>query len=269
LKWFSLNAALSEKNMNTAVTMEPISDIWPRRMARIAGFLYLIVIVGGAFAELFVRGRLIVHGDAAATAHNIQSHELLYRLGFTVEIFYCACNVPLTLIFYNLFKVVNKNVALLMVLFDLTVNAIEAVSVLGHIAPLIFLGGGHYLSAFSAEQLQAASYLSLQLFEHGFAICLVFFGFDCFVMAYLIVKSTFMPRFIGMLLAIEGLGYLINSFSLFLAPGLQARIFPYFVPTAIAEVALCLWLLVIGVNVQRWKEQAAVSGMVVTRRVTS
>jgi hypothetical protein len=242
--------------MSTGVMTDRVTEAWPRLYARIAGGLYLIVIVGGIFAEIFVRGRLVIHGNAAATAHNIQAHELLYRLGFVVEVLYCVCNIPLMLILYNLFKVVNKNVALMMVFFGLVANAIESVSLLAHLAPLVLLGGGHYLSAFSAEQLQAAVYLSVQLFEHGFAICLVFFGFDCLTMAYLIVYSKFLPRLIGVLLAIEGLGYLINSFSLFLAPALQARIFPYFTATAIAEVALCLWLLVMGVDVQRWKEQA-------------
>jgi hypothetical protein len=104
--------------------------------------------------------------------------------------------------------------------------------------------------------------VSLQLFEHGFAIALVFFGFDCLAMAYLIYKSTFLPRIIGVLLAIEGLGYLTNSFTLFLAPAWQPRVFPYFSVTAIAEIALCLWLLVMGVNVQRWKEQASAAGFV-------
>ena len=237
--------------------IERIAEASPRVQARIAGFLYLIVIVGGIFAEIFVRGRLVVHGDAAATAHNIATHELLYRWGFAVELFYCAfCNLPITLIFYNLFKVVNKNVALLMVFFDLVVTAIESISLLAHYAPLVFLEKGHYLNAFTVEQLQAATYMSVQLFELGFAMSLVFFGFDLFLLAYLIVKSTFFPRIIGVLLGIEGLGYLINSFALFLAPALQARIFPYFAVTAIAEVALCLWLLVMGVNVQRWKEQA-------------
>jgi hypothetical protein len=241
--------------------MERIAETSPALKARVAGFLYLIVIVGGIFAEVFVRGRLVVHGDAAATAHNIVTHELLYRLGFAVEVFYCAfCNVPILLIFYNLFKVVNKNVALLMVFFDLVTTAIESISMLAHFAPLVFLGGGHYLSAFTAEQLQASAYMSLQLFEHGFAISLVFFGLDCLVTAYLIVRSTFLPRILGVLLAIEGLGYLINSFAAFLAPALQARIFPYFMVTGIGEVALCLWLLVMGVNVQRWKEQAGVAG---------
>lgn len=241
--------------MSNVKIMEPI-EASPRFFARIAGALYLIVIAGGIFAEIFVRGRLIVHGDPAATAHNIQAHELLYRLGFAVELFYCACNVPLMLILYNLFKVVNKKLARIMLLFDLLTNTIESISLLAHFAPLLILGGGQHLSAFSAEQLQAAAYLSMQLFEHGFAISLVFFGFDCLTLAYLIVYSKFFPRLIGVLLVIEGLGYLINSFSLFLVPALQTRIFPYFAVTAIAEIALCLWLIVIGVNVQRWNEQA-------------
>jgi hypothetical protein len=249
-----------DSGMRTAVTTGRVTEAWPRLYARIAGGLYLIVIIGGIFAEIFVRGRLVIHGNAAATAHNIQAHELLYRWGFVVEVFYCVCNIPLTLIFYNLFKVVNKNVALMMVFFGLIANAIEGVSLLAHLAPLLLLGGGHYLSAFTAEQLQVAAYLSIQLFEHGFAISLVFFGFDCLTMAYLIVHSKFFPRLIGVLLAIEGLGYLINSFSLFLAPALQARIFPYFTATATAEVALCLWLLVMGVDVKRWREQADAAG---------
>jgi hypothetical protein len=241
--------------MSTARVMNWM-EASPRRYARIAGFLYLIVIAGGIFAELLVRGRLVVHGDAAATAHNILAHPLLYRWGFAVELFYCVCNVPVTVIFYNLFKVVDRNITLMMVVLDLVVNTIESVSLLGHFAPLLLLGGGHHVSAFTTEQLQAAAYVSIQLFEHGFAIALVFFGFDCFAMGYLIYRSTFLPRFIGVLLAIEGVGYLVNSFSLFLAPEMQPRIFPYFAATAIAEVALCLWLLVMGVNEQRWREQA-------------
>jgi len=242
--------------MGTAVITERITETSPRLKARIAGLLYLIVIVGGIFAEIFVRGRLVVHGDAAATAHNIVTHELLYRLGFAAEIFYCACNVPLILIFYDLFKVVNRNVALLVVFFSLVGTAIESVSLLAHFAPLVLLGGGHYLSAFTVEQLQAAAYLSLQLFEYGFAICLVFFGFYCLSFGYLIFRSTFFPQIIGVLLVIQGLLYLTNSFANFLAPGIAARVFPYLAASAVAEISLCLWLLVMGVNPQRWKEQA-------------
>jgi hypothetical protein len=112
--------------MNTPALTERIAEASPRLYARIAGLLYLIVIVGGVFAEIFVRGKLVVHGDPAATAHNIMAHETLYRLGFAAELFYCVCNVPVIVIFYNLFKVVNRNVTLLMLILDITVNTIEA-----------------------------------------------------------------------------------------------------------------------------------------------
>jgi len=237
--------------------MVRIAETSPRTKARIAGLLYLIVIVGGIFAEVIVRGRLVVPGDAAATAHNIVTHELLYRLGFAVEVFYCACNVPLILIFYDLFKVVSRSVASLVVLFSLVGTAVESVSLLAHFAPLVFLGGGRQLGAFTTEQLQAWSYASLQFFESGFAIALVFFGFYCFAIAYLIIRSTFFPRIIGVLLAIQGLFYLINSFSNFLAPKFAAHFFPFLAASGVAEISLCLWLLIMGVNVQRWKEQAS------------
>ena len=235
----------------------------PRVKARIAGLLYLIVIVGGFFAEVLVRGKLVVHGDPAATAHNIMAHEMLYRWGFVVELFYLVCNVPLALLLYDLFKVVSRMVALLDLGFGLLSTVIEAVSLLGHYAPLLFLNGGHHLNGFTPEQLQAASYVSIQLFEYGFAICLVFFGFDCLAMAYLIIRSTFLPRMIGVLIGIEGVFYLVNSFANFLAPAIADRVFPFLAASAIAEILLCLWLLVMGVNQERWKEQARASGFAI------
>jgi hypothetical protein len=236
--------------MNPNQTVETSPQVY----ARTAGLLYLIVILGGIFAEIIVRDRLVVHGDAAATAHNIMTHELLYRVGFAVEIFYCACNVPLILIFYKLFKPVNRNLTLLVVLFSVVGTAIESVSLLAHFAPLVFLGNGHQLSAFTPEQLQAWSYLSLQFFEYGFCTALVFFGFYCLAMGYLIFRSTFLPRIIGVLLAIQGLCYLVNSFANFLVPEFAKHFFPILAASGIAEVSFCLWLLVMGVNVKKWNE---------------
>ena len=112
--------------MCTDAETDRVTKAWPQLYARIAGGLYLVVIVGGIFAEIFVRGRLVVDGDAAATAQNIHAHELLYRLGFVAEVLYCACNIPLAVILYKLFRVVNKNVALMMLFFDLVSNTIEA-----------------------------------------------------------------------------------------------------------------------------------------------
>lgn len=234
----------------------------PKAQARVAGSLYLVVIILGAFAELGVRARLFAPGDPTRTAHNILAHESLYRLGFAVQVFYLACDVPLIFLLYNIFKIVRQKVALLGAIFALIAAAVEAASLLAHYAPNVLLQGSGTLHAFTPAQLDAASYASLQLFEAGFDISLVFFGCDCLALSYLIVKSTFLPRLIGIGLAVEGLGYLINSFSLFLAPDFQARIFPYFAVTGLAEVALALWLLLVGINESRWAEQARTSGFV-------
>jgi hypothetical protein len=242
--------------MGTIAVGEP-GELSPRTRARIAGFLYLIVIVGGIFAQIGVRGRLVVSGDAAATANNILAHELLYRLGFAVEVFYLLCNVPINIIFYDLFKVVSRKAALLMLFFATIGTAVEGMSLLAHYVPLILLGKGSFLAAFTTAQLQAASYASLQLFDYGYMIALAFFGFFCISLAYLIFQSTFFPRVIGGLLAIQGTLYLTNSFAHFLSPPIGDRVFPFLAISGIAEISVCLWLLVVGLNEPRWREQAA------------
>jgi hypothetical protein len=228
----------------------------PTLQARIAGGFYLINIATGIFAILFVRGALFVSGDAATTAANIMAHQMRFRLGFVAEIITCLTSLPISVIFYYLFRVVNKKLALMMIFFDLVVTAIEATVLVNHFAPLLILQVGPYASAFKLDQLQAQAYLSLQLQDIGLAISLAFFGFDCLLTGYLIYKSTFLPRILGVLLAIEGIGYLINSFTLFIAPALQARIFPYFVATGLAELALALWLVIMGVNKENWDQRA-------------
>ena len=232
------------------------AEFSPQAYARSAGLLYLVVIAAGIFAEIFVRGGLVVANDAAATARNIVTHEQLYRWGFAAELIALLCNVPITLIFYELFKIVNRRAALLVVFFSLVGTAIESASLIFHIAPLVLLGGQSYLSAIPAGQLQALAYLSIQLFEKGFATCLVFFGFYCILFGYLIFRSGFMPRLIGVLLAFQGACYLANSFADFLAPGIAALTFYLLMASGLGEISLCLWLLVMGVNVPKWQEKA-------------
>jgi len=236
-------------------------DRSPTRKARFAGMLYLIVIVGGIFAEIGVRARLVVTGDAAATAQNIVSHAMLYRVGFAVEVFYLLCNVPINLLLYDLFGFIHRRAALLMLAFSFVGTAIEGVSLLAHYAPLVILGKATYLAAFTPQQLQAAAYSSLRLFEGGFAIALAFFGFFCITLGSLIARSTFFPRVIGWLLALQGSLYLINSFASFISPAAGARIFPFLAASSLGgEISFCLWLLVMGVNAPRWRAQ--VSSMV-------
>ena len=232
-------------------------EISPQISARIAGFLYLTIITLGIFAEVFVRERLVVNLDAAATARNILAHEQLYRLGFVAGIIVCLCGLPLTLIFYNFFRLVNRSLALLEVFFALVTISIESVNLLNHFAPLILLGGERYLSVFNAEQLQALGYMSLRLQAVGFNLSLAVFAFDCIISGYLIFRSTFLPRILGVLLAIAGLCYLTNSFASFLSPAFADHLFPYIlIPSFIGELSICLWLLIIGVNVTKWKEKA-------------
>ena len=242
----------------TAIPMTKHSnEMSPMVKARIAGVIYLIIIVFGAWAQLAVRDGLVVNGDAAKTAQNIIDNELTYRLGFTVEVFYLLCGIPLKLFLYELFKVVNSKLAIAMILFAAIGAAIQAVILLGHYAPLVLLGGSAYLSAFTTAQLQAAAYTSLVMFDYGYMIALSFFGCFCLVIGYLILRSTFFVRFVGVLLMIEGMAYLTNSFSHFIAPAVGDRIFPFLLVAGLAEVSFCLSLLIRGVNVQRWKEQAA------------
>jgi len=238
--------------------MERIAGTSPRRNARIAGVLYLIVFVTAGFAEGFVRNRLVVSGDGAATAAHILAHESLYRLGGAADLVNLVCDTALALIFYELLKPVSRSLSLLAAFFRLMHVAIMATATLNHFAPLVFLEDARGLSSLTAAQLQAEVLVSLRLHTLGYHICLVFFGFACLLLGYLIFKSTFLPRILGVLLAIAGLCYLANSFANFLS--LPYDLFPFVAAAGlIGEGSLTVWLLVKGVNEQRWKEQASVA----------
>lgn len=229
----------------------------PQTYARIGGVLYLIIIVAGGFAEGIVRSRLIVSGDAAATAKNIMASEWLWRIAFAAEMTIYVCAVPLVLIFYVLLRPVNRNLALLAAFFNLVSIAIEGINALSHFAPLLLLGGADYLKVFEPHQLQALALLFLNLHAYGFGISLVIFSFVLLLEGYLIFNSGYFPKILGVLLTIASICYLTDSFALFLAPAFQATIFPaILVPSFIGELSLCLWLIVIGVNVPKWEEKA-------------
>src|SRR3989454_10361357 len=230
----------------------------PKLCARIGGALYLIIIVIGLFGEAFVRDRLIVSGDAAATAANIMSHESLWRFHIAAELFLLICAVALLLILYALLRPVSRDLALLAVFINLVSIGIEAATTMYLLQALFPLGNAGYLKAFTREQLYAMASLSLKSHGYGFSVSLLFFGCFCLIVGYLIFRSGYLPKTIGVLMQIAGLSYLTNSFALILAPAFANRLFPaILVPAFIGEVSLCLWLLVKCVNVQRWKEQAS------------
>ena len=237
--------------------MDSITGASPRQLARTAGALYLINIVFGAFSIGVVPAILIVP-DMAATAHNIQAHELLYRLGLVAHIVVTATNVPMAVIFYDLLKVVNRRLALLDVFFALVATSIEAAGILGQFTPLVLLDG-NYPHALPPAQLKALAYLPGDLSTIGYSIYGVFYGFDALCVAYLVLKSTFLPRAIGVLMAIDGIAsYLAYGFTDLLAPGLAAHLAPWIqLPTIFGEGSLCLWLLIAGVDTRKWTEQAS------------
>ena len=239
--------------MSTALTTERMAEASPRLQARMAGVIAWITTTSG-FAAI-VSGGLVVSGDAAATAHNILAHETLFRLavaGDVISLLYLAY----TLLLYNLFRPVNRSLSLLAAFFSLVGCAIAAVNCLLLLAPLVVLGDAQSLSAFNVEQVQALALLFLKLHAQGSNVSLVLFGSYNLLIGYLIFRSTFLPRILGVLLAISGLCYLINCFANFLSPAFATHLVPYILIPGGAELLLALWLVVVGVNAQRWKEQA-------------
>ena len=243
--------------MSTAVSTEWIAKSSPRLTARITGVFYLITILTGIFAQGFVSERLVVGGDAAATAANILAHSSLFQLAFAVYMIEMACQIAMTALFYDLLKPAGRSVSLLAALLGFTGCVIKTFSRVFFIVPLSVLGGAHYLSVFSAEQLQALALIFLKVNDRGAGIALVFFGFYALLTGYLMIRSTFLPRILGVVSVIAGLGWLS-----FLYPPLGYRLFLFVAAFGLlGAAALIVWLLVFGVNEQQWKEQASAAGM--------
>jgi len=231
--------------------MEWSAGASPRSTARITGVLYLLTLLTGAFAQGFISDRLVVD-DAAVTATNILTHKSLFQLGFTVYLIEMACQIATTALFYELLKPVSRSVSLVAAFLGLAGCTIKTLSRLFYFAPLLVLGGAPYLGVFKVEQLQALALLLLKVNDHGAGIALVFFGFHALLKGYLILRSTFLPRILGVLSVFAGLGLLT-----FLSPPLGYRLFPYVAALGLLGAApQVLWLLVVGLNEQRWKEQA-------------
>jgi hypothetical protein len=225
----------------------------PQLYARAAGALYLIVILLGAFAYGYVPGKLLTE-DASGTAHNILAHETLWRVGIMAALVVVVCALAQLLFEYLLLRRVEPRVMLLAVIFNLLSLVIEALASLGHLSALHVLKG-HYLAGFSVAQLQSAAVLAIDLHDTTLNISFLFFGFTCLLYGYLILRSRFLPKFLGVLMGLAGLCYIANAsldFLNVLPPG-----FPWLLlPAGVAELSLCLWLLVVGVNVTRWREWA-------------
>lgn len=225
-----------------------------RFVARVGGMLYLIIIALGALGAAVIRGSIVVPGNATATAANLRSMEWLWRLGVAGEVVLLTCATALALILYVLLRRVSRDLALAAVFFNLVCIAIEGVAAVS-LAALFPLASAPYLNAFAPEQINAMAMLSVRSHTAGFGIALIFFGVECVILGYLIYRSGYMPRSIGVLMEIAGVCYVINSFALLLSPPLSSRLFPaILIPSLIAELSLALWLLVKGVNAEKWDQ---------------
>lgn len=220
-----------------------------RSYARIAGGLYLIIIVSGLFSEMFVRSGTVVLDDIQRTAENIQAKETLFRVGFLSDLIMVMSDVGVALLFYLLFRHVNKGLSMLSAFFRLAQATVIGINLLNFFMPLLLLNNGGYLQSFSAEQLDALSSLFLEAHTYGYLISGVFFGISCIILGLLIYRSEYFPRWLGVLVLSAGISYLIDCLTNFMAPG-YAYLSEYLVISVavISELSLCLFLLIRGIN---------------------
>lgn len=230
------------------VTKEKLN---PNFTARIAGILYLTMVPLGFFG-MYSHSSLVEPGDAATTVNNIMMSTSLFRLSIMSALVVQIVNILLVLVLYKLLKPVSKNLALLMVVFFLVSVPITMLNELNQFAALLLLSGADYLTVFKPDQLYAQVLLFLDLHEHGIHISGLFWGLWLLPMGYLVFKSGFLPRILGILLMIGFLGYLFDSVRFFFFPSVD----PIVLYTFWGELLLPLWLLVKGVNVDQWEKRA-------------
>jgi len=227
-----------------------IADLSPRKTARMAGLFYLIFILTTVLATA-VRGRFIVSGDAVATANNIVSSQGLFRVGFVTELVSAVFFVLAAWALYALLKPVNRNLALLFLLLNLGGVAVECLNALNLYASLQLLSGANYLTAFQTGQLQALAMSYLDLYTNGFLIAQIFFSVWLLPLGYLVYKSRFLPKFLGLLLILDFFGNMSWFLQGFLLPDYKILAYPGNAISLIAEISLTVWLLVMAVKEQK------------------
>ncbi|MEA2766414.1 MAG: hypothetical protein QOK07_2818 [Gemmatimonadaceae bacterium] len=223
--------------------------------AKVAGVLFLLSMLAGFFGELYAPSHIIVAGDAAATAKNIVANNLLFRAGFAAYLVEAVCDISLSLVMYEILKPVRKDLALLAAFFGLVSTAVFAVGELFYFGSSLIVGGAVSLKSFSPDQLNDLSLLSLKMYGLGSGIFMAFYGLATFLRGYLIYRSGFLPKALGALLALAGLGFIVSNFVLVLAPAYASDFL--LLPMFLAGVSMTVWLLVRGVDVEKWEAKAA------------
>lgn len=224
-----------------------------QKTARITGFLYLLLVPLGIFGILYVPNTLIVPGDIVETSRRMMANEQLFRLSVVSAFLVQLVNIFVVLFLYKLLRPVNEFQARLMVIFLLLAVPIAFLNELTHLAVLLLLGGANDVAAFSGMQVEALVGLMLDLHKGGIMIAQIFWGLWLLPMGYLVFKSGFLPRVIGIFLMIGCVGYVVDSFIFFMFPNFGVTVSEY---TFLGELMITFWLLIKGVNVERWEQRA-------------
>src|SRR5437764_7640628 len=211
---------------------------------RFAGFLYVLMSILGFFAMAYVPSKLIVHGNATATANNISASETLFRLGIAGELIGQAGFIFVALALYDLLKGVSRRHGSLMVTLIVVSIPIAFLNELNAIAALVLVRGADFLSLFEKPQRDALAMLFLNLHHHGFVVAEIFWGLWLFPLGLLVYRSRFLPRFLGVWLAIAGFAWIILSFTRILLPQYQDKVDTYSQPAFFAEIAFMFWLTI-------------------------
>ena len=223
----------------------------PQKTARFAGILYMVITVAAIFAHFYVPGELIVAGDAATTAQNITASESLFRFGaIGSEIIILLSEIILSIVLYVLLKPVNKTLSLLAAVSRLAMTTIHGLNLVNYFFVLQLLNGGEYLSVFGPEQVNALVSLFLEAHGYGFTIGVVFLVPHVLILGYLIFKSGYFPKVLGVLFVLAGVGYLFDTTGLLLVSGYETTPGIIAMVIAVAEIAFPIWLLVKGVKIE-------------------
>ncbi len=229
----------------------------PNALARAAGALYLVIIAAGVWTEAVVRGSIRVREDAAATAANLIANEGLFRMGFATEMVMGLADVGVALLLFFLLRVVSKPLAMAAAVFHLVSTAVLSANTLTAFGALLLMlgnAGGTFAPApFEAREAEALVALFFNWHTHGYSVALVFFAVNCLALGWLIHRAKFLPSVLGWLMAAAGLVYLVTSFTRFLAPEHYGAVVPGFLICLLAEGTLALWLVVRGVDDEKWR----------------
>ena len=229
----------------------------PKLTARVSGILYFVVFLAAMFGPIYVQSTLIVPGDAAATASAITASPTLFRAGIGSYFVILMSEIPLTILLYVLLRPVNKTLALIAAAFRIAMTIIHGINLLNQFSALLLLSGAGYLTVFEPNQLHGLAMFFLNAHDLGWSIGMVFLSGHVLLLGYLVYKSGYLPRILGVLLLLASVSYLVDGVALLLVPSYDATPVVVAIFITVAELVFPLWLLIKGVNVQVWQERAA------------